>query len=282
MKALIMIVFVLLLGGCRGMMSPDTRVYHTPRGYPAAWTEVTVASADGTRLRGWRFEPIEGDTVGTFVLFGGINSNSSSLFPEWLWVTEAGYDLLIVDYRGYGRSEGSFEVEGGISDVQAVLTYLERRDGRPVIACGQSMGGSLLINALSHGDYPDVRLAVIDSTFRSFAAMGRIMMQRSILFFPLSWLPSLLVPDAINAEENVAAVGVPLLFVAGSEDRLVDPENSEYLYRDATVPKALWSVEGAGHVRTFDDPEVREALAAIMADSEGIGWSPRGEMRIFR
>ncbi len=284
MKSILPLLCLLLLAGCshKGMKVADRVMHDSPANYPVVFSERDIVSKDGTRVRGWLIEPIEGNTAGTVVVFNGLVSNSSTRFQKWLWVTDAGYDLFVVDYRGYGRSEGGFDVDGFIDDVEAVLRYVDAQSGKPIVACGQSMGGSLLIDALGRGPIPSVKLAVIDSTFSSFTQVSRTMMQKSVILFPLSWLPSLIIPEEVNAVNHVARIGVPLLFVTGSADEIVDPDQSRILYETAAEPKAMWISEGSGHVRSFERAPLRAALEEILADLESREWAGSGETRIFR
>jgi len=286
MKTLTVIVLALglLLGGCapREMRISDPTLYDTPANYPVISSEHSIVASDGTVLRGWLIEPIEGDTAGTVVVFNGIVSNSSTRFRKWLWVLDAGYELFIFDYRSYGRSEGAFDIDGFIDDVDAGLQYVRERRGKPMIACGQSMGGSLLIDALARKRYEGLKFAVIDSTFSSFTAISGAMMRKSVILFPFSWLPSLIVPTRINAIENVSSVGVPLLFVAGTADGVVDPDNSRVLYEAAAEPKGLWIVEGAGHVNAFERVGVQRAFERLLDDPDAMARPQNPEARIFR
>lgn len=275
---------LIMFGGCgkQAFIPSDTEIHDTPERYPVVATRHEITVDPAVTLEGWWIEPIEGNTRATIVIVNGIASNSSARFQKWLWALDAGYDLFIFDYRSYGHSTGSFDIEGFVADTTAALHYVERRSAKPVIVCGQSMGGSIVAAALARTAFASVELAVIDSTFISFSSISDVIMRRSVLFWFLHWVPYTAIPAQVNAVENIPNVDVPLLFVAGLSDSVVPPAHTGILYAAAAPPKKLWFVEGEGHVRSFEKPEVQRAFIELADDIEGAYRDNEDSSRIFR
>ena len=278
------LIGIIWLGGCgkQAFIPSDRTIHDTPKNYPVISAEQRIYVNDEVTLQGWWIEPIEGNSKATIVVVNGIASNSTERFKKWLWVLDAGYDLFIFDYRGYGRSTGSFDINGFIEDVTVGLQYVERRSTKPIIVCGQSMGGSIVAAALARSAFASVELAVIDSTFISFASISDTIMRRSLFFWLLHWVPYTVIPSQINAIENIANIDVPLLFVAGMRDEVVPPQHTAILYAKATAPKRLWLSERSGHVRSFENPELQRAFIELADDIEGAYRRSDDSSRIFR
>ena len=284
LRFLAAVALLVMLGGCgkQAFIPSDRTIHDTPERYAVIAREHCIPVEKGVTLHGWWLEPIKGNTKGTIVVANGIASNSSECFKKWLWAVDAGYDLFIFDYRGYGRSTGSFDVNGFIDDATAALRYVEAHSAKPIIVVGQSMGGSIVAAALARNVFPSVELAVIDSTFISFASISDAIIRRSVLLWLLHWVPYTVIPYHVNAMENVPEIDVPLLFVAGMEDKVVPPSHTGILYAKATAPKWLWFSERSGHVRSFDNPEVRRAFIELIGDIEGAYRRSDDSSRIFR
>ena len=114
----------------------------------AAWSlgerteDVWFRAADGTRLHGW-FVRAAAPTA-TVIYFHGNGGNLSSVGWVARHLSARGFDVMLFDYRGYGRSEGAAADERGIfADADAAYDYVVRERGvRPerLVLYGQSLG----------------------------------------------------------------------------------------------------------------------------------------------
>lgn len=285
MKRYITVVFFLgmVLTGCsqKTMLPTDNRVYDSPENYDLEYSEHHFSSGDGTMLEGWWFKA-EGDKKGMVVVANGIVQNMSARFVKWMWMVEAGYDLFLFDYRGYGRSKADPDMYAYVDDVKAGIEYAHMLDAnQTMIVCGQSMGGALVIDAVAQEDYPYISLLIIDSTFTDFASAGYGLMARTVILWPWSWLPYVFRLEGMDAADYVGEIDKPILFIAGTEDKVIEPENTMALFMQANTTKSFWLVEGAGHVRGFDNPEVRRMLLQQLDAMDDGDELPASEMRIF-
>lgn len=260
------------------LFHPDQHLYRTPIDDAFTYENIYFHSDDGTRLHGWWVKP-RGASKGVMVVVHGNAQNLTAHYRGWIWVLDAGYELFIFDYRGYGESEGEPGLVGAIEDTDAALKYVNDRHIGPLYVCGQSLGGVLLSNALATDTYADYRLAIIDSSYSELQEMGRTVLTRSYLTWPFQWVSYLVLRDDHDPLDDVAQIHVPLLFIAGSDDGIIPPNNSWQLFDAASRPREMWLVQGAGHIQALDRPDIQKELLRRM--QEGLKKSPYSVMRIY-
>jgi len=252
---LLTVVTVAAMSGCCEHLFyyPDAREYSTPAERGLAFEPVQFASGDGTGLTGW-FIPAAGEARGTVIHCHGNAQNMSShwLFAEFL--PRRHFNLLVFDYRGYGKSEGTPSRRGTIEDARAALEYvLGRRDVDPgrVGLFGQSIGGAVAV-VVAAGDQR-VRGLVIDSAFSSYRAEAAHALRSN----PVTWLPAwplsrVLIRSGLDPIDHIQAISPrPTLVIHGTADRVVPCEMGRELAEKAGEPKELWLVDGAGHTASM-------------------------------
>ncbi|WP_259643245.1 alpha/beta hydrolase, partial [Pseudomonas syringae] len=108
MKLLGIFTLVLALTGCSSMLFyPEQGVPFTPDKARLQYQDVNLTAADGTRLHGWWLPAKEGVPVkGTVLHLHGNGGNLSWHLGGVWWLPEQGYQVLMLDYRGYGESQG--------------------------------------------------------------------------------------------------------------------------------------------------------------------------------
>lgn len=216
---------------------PSRTIERTPADGGMAYRDLEFRSGDGERLHGWWVER-RAPGLGHVLLCHGNAGNVGDRVLHAAVLTEVGFDVLLFDYRGYGRSSGAPGERGTYSDARAALScLLNERDvdaGR-VIYLGESLGGAVALElALAH---PPAGLVLL-SAFTSVRDMGRIHYRV---------VPSRLVPDAYPSLRLIADLRAPLLVVHGEDDAIVPVEHGRALYAAAPEPKRLRLVPGVGH-----------------------------------
>ena len=257
----------LMLAGCveRMFFYPDSATYTTPAQLGVRAEDARIVTADGSRLHGW-FLPAVGSAKGSVLHLHGNAANVSNHLPLVSWLPARGYNVLMVDYRGFGRSEGKPSLDGVVDDAAAALAYLRTRsevDTTRLIVLGQSIGGATALRMLAR-DSTGVRLAIIDSSFASYRGIAR----EATAGGPLAPIAALTVgvlpgpdKDPITA---LKAIRVPLIFVHGARDSIIAAVNSEKLH--AAAPGSQhWSVPDAMHIMALSQPgSWREKLVQAM------------------
>lgn len=202
------------------------------------YEDVAMTTADGERLHGWWIPTLRPPAIGHVLFFHGNGGNISHRVAHARVLAEAGLDVLLFDYRGYGRSTGSPDEEGTYRDARAAREALLARpgvDAEGIVYLGESLGGAVAVElALEH---PPAAL-VLQSTFASVRRMARV---------HYAVVPAAAVPDVYPTIDRIARVRAPLLVIHGDADRIVPVEQGRALFAAAAEPKRLHVVPGADH-----------------------------------
>ena len=208
---------------------------------PAAWglvfEDLAIETTDGERLHGW-WVGAGSPPIGHLLLCHGNAGNVGDRVLHARLLSEAGFDVLLFDYRGYGRSSGKPSEEGTYRDARAARAALLRRpgvEGARVFYLGESLGGAVAL-ALSLECPP--RGLVLQSTFTSVREMAR-------LHYPL--VPGALIPDVYPSLGRIRELDAPLLVLHGEYDTIVPPAHGRAIFEAARHPKRMHIFPGAGH-----------------------------------
>ena len=196
--------------------------------------DVWLRAADGVRLHAWWIPKAEA-RVATLYLHGNAG-NLTHRMDQMRAIPAAGSALLMLEYRGYGKSEGSPSEKGLYADAEAGYEYL-LGVGYPaerIVVHGESMGTAVAVDLASRRRCGGV---VLEAPFTSARDM--------------SWrvLPVLgpLVAFGWNSKQKIAGIRAPLLIIHGDRDEIIPFEQGRALFEAARGAKTFWTVEGAGH-----------------------------------
>lgn len=217
-------------------------------------------AADGTRLRGW-FIPAGGflsDT--TVILVPGRGMSKSSVLPQARMLKRDGSNVLVMDLRGEGASEGHDRGMGVAEgqDVLGAVKYLRQvhpRSSEQIIAYGISHGASAVI-AAARAD-GRIKAVVADSAFPSLACeldgMVAPLLGPLRAYFRTATLAAASVQVGANlfkagTSRDIAGISPrPVLLIHGTEDDTVPIAQANGLYAASGKPVMLWRVPHAGH-----------------------------------
>ncbi|MBI9019346.1 MAG: alpha/beta hydrolase [Phycisphaerae bacterium] len=256
--------FIMLLSGCveRMFYFPDSEVYGLPTDEGMGFEDVVFSSGDGTELSGWFVPAQREEALGTVVQFHGNAQNMTSHFDFVGWLVKEGFNVFVFDYRGYGRSEGKPKKEGLYQDSVAAMEYVFGRgdvDGNKVVVLGQSLGGNQAIAACAK--FSKVKAIAIESTFSSYQAVVEDKVgAMPVLGWGKGWLSRRAIDNDYSASEYIGQIHCPVVFVHGTDDKVVESYHSERLYEMANEPKELWLIEDGGHTCAFLDREYQKKL----------------------
>lgn len=230
---------------------------------PLAGTEIFDLAAESQRLRAWYTPAPQAGAPTVLYLHGARWNLNGSVFRIERWV-EMGFNVLAIDYRGFGESAAIVPSEASArADVRAALAELQRREPDPArrVLYGHSLGGALAIDLAADAAGADQFSAVVvESTFTSIPAV--------VAGMKWGWIPGLdlAIRQRFESINKVAQVSAPLLIVHGSEDRLVPPAMADELLAAATSPtKRLVKLEGAGHSGASRHPAYAGAVLDFLA-----------------
>lgn len=238
----------------RKWIMPPRVVLDPPQG--DACEEVHFAAADGTPLYGW-FLPAGPGRPG-LVLCHGYQRALEETFPLGCDLRAQGFNVLLFDFRGCGRSGGRFTTIGYEEprDALAAVRWLQERLGAetPIGLLGISMGGAVALTVAA--ECPAVRAVVADSAFATLA--GAVAHYLRALRPPLRALYYLAMRGAewqcrvrvawIRPVEAARRLGDrPVLLIHGTADDVVPYAHARELLAALPGPCELWTLDGVPH-----------------------------------
>ena len=245
---------------------PDRVTYTRPEQFRLRFEDLRFDSG-GDRLHGWWLPATTATALGSVLHLHGNAANISNHLPLVAWLPHAGFNVLMFDYRGFGKSEGKPTLAGIVDDAAAALAELRRRpgiDAHRLVVFGQSIGGATALRLLAR-DSAGVRLAIIDSAFDSYRTIARNAALESVVLAPLLPLALPLLPPAEDDPASaLPSVRVPLVFVHGTHDQVIGIAHSERLYAAAAAPKRLLRAEGALHMEALMRADLQAQVLALM------------------
>lgn len=230
----------------RFLFFPSPDIQTTPEffnlSYQEVWLPVPTNSGKVERMYGWWMPSAQSDAKVLLYLHGnGINIGANVAHAYRFH--QMGFSVLMLSYRGYGRSEGAFPTETRVyQDTAAAWNYLvQERQIQPeqIFIYGHSLGGAIAIDlAVQHSDAAGL---IVES---SFTSIRDVVDYRGIYWmFPVH----LILHQRFDSVSKVRALRMPVLFIHGTADLLVPAFMSQKLYDAASEPKELLLVQGAGH-----------------------------------
>jgi len=259
-SAMFLTLLGIMLPACNHLFYfPDPDTHWTPDQFQIKWHDVRFKSGDGTALHAWHLDAGK-DALGTVLQFHGNAENLSTHFASVAWLVKAGYDVVVFDYRGYGKSAGKPERAGTVADGIAAINWVRahpRLKAQPLFIIGQSLGGAISVPALVKAGDDGVRGLILDSTFHSYRGVARDRLGAVWLTWAFQWPLSFLITDELSPIDWIDRVRVPILFLHGVRDPVVPAHLGRKLFEAAPAtsadgtPKAFWDIELAGHVSAF-------------------------------
>jgi pimeloyl-ACP methyl ester carboxylesterase len=252
---------------------------------------VDFQSTDGIQLRAWWLPaqkpgetPSRAVPVASVVLAHGKDENRSGMLSRAAFLVRNGYNVLDVDLRNHGESQGKYMTPGYLEalDILGGVAYLRKRgEEGPIVVLGFSYGAVAALHATV--DCPDITAVIADSAFISTSdILNNVAHRKGIaLKYKIGiWFARLPLLDrssdlvfrlrtgvkldrekasALSAVERIR--GQPILFISGENDWLAPPQNALRMYLEAhNSQKALLIVPGAGHETTYRTaPQLYEA-----------------------
>ena len=213
-----------------------------------AWIE----TSDGLKIHGWWVQR-EGSRLATLFLHGNAG-NISYRAPHIQEIVAAGSSILMLDYRGYGKSNGTPSEQGLYRDSEAGFIYLLGKGYRAeqIIIHGESLGSAVAIDLASRR--PSAGL-ILEAPFTSASAVAGTV---------LPFVGPLLI-RSYNSLPKMPWIRVPKLFLQGDRDQVVPLRLGQELFAAAQGSKIFWVIPGAGHNDILDvaGPEYGHRLASF-------------------
>jgi uncharacterized protein len=190
-----------------------------------------IHASDGTRLHAWH---VKGDPL---ILYFGGNAEEVSWMLDDAARRAPGAGWLLVDYRGYGSSDGSPSEKALVAD--ALQWYDHFKGAERIYVFGRSLGSGVAVQLAAQRPVAGV---ILVAPFDSLAEVGK----RHYPFLPVAWMLKHRFDSAALAPKMKA----PLLCIVASHDEIIPAEHAKRLYDAWGGPKQWIGLEGAGHNST--------------------------------
>jgi uncharacterized protein len=218
--------------------------------------EVKITTPDGVTLHGWLVKGHHALPAPLVIYFGG-NAEEVS----WLASVAdqfGGWSLLLVNYRGYGGSEGKPGERELFADALTIHDWaVHRPDVLPerVIAMGRSLGTGVAVHLAANRK---VRGVILVTPYDSITEIAR----RHYPYLPVG----MLIRHPFDSISRVDKIDAPLLCLAAAEDLVIPPNHARRLHDAWRGPKTWREVPDAGHDSISGDPEYWAAIGAFLKD----------------
>ncbi len=215
---------------------PYRQLDATPADWGMQYEDVVITTSDGMRLHGWYLPAANAKKVVLF--FHGNAGNISHRSDSLAIFHSLGINVFIIDYRGYGKSEGSVTEQGLYLDAMAAWDYLTgTRLFKPddIVIFGRSLGGAV---ATTLAGKVQPHALIIESTFSSTRDMANLMMPLLSRVIIMRY--------AFDTERAIKSVNVPVLVMHSRDDEIIPFELGKKVYEAANESKTFYLLVG-GH-----------------------------------
>ena len=212
---------------------PGRTLDRTPADIGADYTDVSIRTSDDVMLHGWL---LPGSSDRVLLFFHGNAGNISHRLESIRQFLQLGLSVLIIDYRGYGQSEGRTTEQGIYRDAEAAWRYLVEANATPegrIVLFGRSMGASAA--AYLAARYRPLAL-VVESSFTSVPDIAG----EYYPWLPVRWLSRL----RHSTGDFVRQADCPVLVIHSKDDEIVPFRHGEAIFAAAGGPKAFLEIRG--------------------------------------
>ena len=230
--------------------------------------DVWLETSDGVKIHGWMI-PSAGSAPLVTLYFHGNAGNLTHRVDHIEAIVEAGTPILIIDYPGYGKSDGSASEAGCYRAADAAYDYLTSHGYLPdqIVLYGESLGTAAAVDLASRKPSAGVVLEAPFPSARSVAA--RV-------------LPGIgpLVVSGLDTGTKITNVKAPVFVLHGTLDQVIAYDLGREVFKLANEPKQFWTVDGAHHsdIVVREKPEyvkrLREFYASLTTAPAGDSNGP--------
>lgn len=192
---------------------------------------------------------------------GGNKSYSTNL-TKVQGLLQLGFNVLAIDYRGYGQSQGNNPTELKLyQDSQAAWKYLikEKKIAPETITIyGESLGGAVAIDLAVK--QPQAKALIVQSSFTSMS--DRVLEIRKLRLFPIE----IILNQKFDSLTKIKSLQMPVLFLHSTGDNVVNYRHSQRLYKAAPQPKQLFLIPKGNHFNIYrpNDDSYLKAITNFM------------------
>lgn len=221
---------------------------------PAHGSEVFVDTADGERINALWYRA--DNSKGVVLYFHGNAGNLGSWKDISHAIVPLGYDLFIIDYRGFGKSTGRLSEKGLYEDARASYAYLiaQGYTEADIVIYGRSIGSGV---ASELATTRPARALILETPFTSLVDLAKSLAPH--------FLPALTLRFRFDNASKLPKVDAPILLIHGDRDELIPHSHSEVLAAQLGDKAELAIIPGAGHNDIGAYPAYAQILTRFLA-----------------
>lgn len=216
--------------------------------------ELFLKASDGAILNGLHYK--QANPKGVLLYFHG-NAQTLEYWGKWAEQLSKRYqyDVVIMDYRGYGKSSGKRNHKAMLADGLLFYEYCKTKFSETQITIfGRSLGGAFATHIAAK---TNAKLLVLESTFTSVYEIA----SKRFWFLPLKWL----LQYPFQNDQNIQQITMPTYIIHGTEDGIVPYKHGEILYeKSGSGSKKFYTINGGFHNDLVSNPEYFQALDEIL------------------
>ena len=204
--------------------------------------EVEFKTSDGLILKSLFKQPVSHENK-TMLIFHGNAGHIGHRVDKFMPLADAGYGLLLLEYRGYGGNPGKPNEDGFYKDAKAALNFLTKNNIYPknTIIYGESLGCGIASKISTEMSFNST---ILEAPFTSIADIA----QYHYWYLPAKWL----VLDRHDVLGIINKIKSPLLVVHGEKDNVINIEFGKKVFDAAPEPKEALYIPNAGHNNLFE------------------------------
>ncbi|OGV54275.1 MAG: hypothetical protein A2X45_06730 [Lentisphaerae bacterium GWF2_50_93] len=228
------ILLLMFLFQSKMIYFPTREIVCTPADLKLEFEDLALTTSDGVKINAW-YVPAK-TPRGTVIFCHGNGGNLCYSLDVVENFSRMNYNVMMFDYRGYGKSEGSTSEKGTYADAQACYDWLVKEKKIPekeIVVMGRSLGGAIASN-LAKDNSP--RLLILESAFTSTADIAA----NAYPIFPVR----LLCRFGYRNIENVKLIKCPLLVIHSPDDEIVPYSHGRKIFDAANDPKEFLQIRG--------------------------------------
>jgi len=266
-------LFVAIINSCFFIQGcfffPSSHLPITPTDINISFQEVRLTDDTGPQLYSWILKSSSAPAKGIILFLHGNAQNISFHLPSVAWLTLQGFDVFMLEYRGFGLSQGNASIKGALTDIDRAINFITMHFPKSkLILFGQSIGGTLGLWTLANSSSRSaISAAIIESPFASYRGIAREKIKNIPAIWPIIYPLTWFISDKWSPNQIKSQINIPLLLLHGTADEIVPIEHSRKIKHLLNSNSSYLEVEAANHLQVLNSFAIREMFLSFIKNN---------------